>query len=574
MACISWKEKGVDEKKVAELERAGCAKLAARVLAIRGVSPSGLRRFLDPSIKLDFPPPESLPGVSVAAARIFSEIEDGGKIAVFGDYDCDGICATAILCRAILACGGNAVPFIPRRLEEGYGMTDASVGRLFDAHPDVKLVVTVDNGVNSVEMVGRLAARGVDMIVTDHHLPGATLPRCTVVNPKVASGEGEEWLCAAGVALLVANAVAKLARAAGRDTGSISAPLFVLAGIATVTDLMPLTGLNRLLVVEALRLFERHAPPGLKELFERAARTGTARLAARDFGFVIGPRINASGRMGSAMDAYSLVSEDEREAAREWARKVDMANVERRSVESAMTEEAMSKIEPEAAAQTIDLAGAHSGVAGIVASRVMDRLADSAADATGAVPVCIVVDGRGSARAPYGYNVRDALEGCGDFLERCGGHAAAAGFTVKPGCLEDFKRRFAAECAAQKAALPAESREKPVIDAWISWNECTLGLAQEMERFAPFGEGNEEPVFAIRRTMISSARRFGSDSQHLQLSFAGGARPRAVWWNAGAKALDLHSAASVPHDIMFNLVVSEYGSKHVELKIVDIRKSL
>ena len=418
--------------------------IVAKILRARGISEAELGDFLNPSLD-QLARPEDLPGVEAAADAVLAAVAAGRKVVVFGDYDCDGVCATAILVKALGALGANVEPFLPSRLTEGYGMSDASVARLLAEQPDVGLVVTVDNGINSIDQIAALRSRGVEVVVTDHHLPGRlasddgspgeiVLPEAAaLVNPKVEAPARLADLCGAGVAFLLANRLIAEAARRGMYSGEkIGGPLLVLAGIATVTDLMPILGQNRILVAEALKRFAAWAPMGVRELYARAARAGSERLTSRDFGFLIGPRINASGRIASGDEALELVLSDDREISRELARIVDMRNVERRSIEQKMSEEAAAKVVQGASAQVIDLPDGHPGVAGIVASRLLECV--------GRGPVCVIAGGHGSGRAPGGFNLRDAFDACASVLERYGGHAAAGGFSVKPGKTDEFRR--------------------------------------------------------------------------------------------------------------------------------------
>ena len=561
-----WIEREVDRSIVAELEAAGHSCLMARLLALRGVTAAGVDEYFAPSLR-GLALPDELPGVAAAADAVLAAVRARRRIVVFGDYDCDGICATAILVKTLEALSADVSPFLPERLTEGYGMTDASVSRMLGENPGVSLVITVDNGINSVESVASLKERGVDVVVTDHHLPGDELPQCPVVNPKVSAPPHLEALCGAGVAFMLANALVNRAKSQQMYSGgSVGGPLLVLAGLATVTDIMPLRAQNRILVSEALKLFWKYAPVGLRELVSRASRHASQSMTSRDFGFLIGPRINASGRLASGMDALKLVLSSDRESARELARQVDLRNTERKTVETSMTEEAFSKIEKGAAAQVIDLSDGHQGVAGIVAARLLERLRDDGSP----VPVCVVVRGHGSARAPDGYNLRDALSACADDLTRFGGHAAAGGLSVRDGAIDAFRAHFAAACAAQAAAAPA-CASGDFIDAWVDGCDLTLDFVEGLSRFEPFGEGNPEPVFAARNLVFSDVRALGMDGRHLQISFRGQTLPRAVWWNRGDKAEELRRDSHRPHDVMFNVAVSTYGERHVELRVLAVR---
>ena len=568
----SWCERDAPKALVAGLISAGYSPLLSRLLATRGISAEEAPAFFSPSISALAKPGE-LPGVVAAADRILASVSRGEKIVIFGDYDCDGVCASSILAIAIGAIAASYKPtvFLPERLKEGYGMTSASVARMRAENPSVKLVVTVDNGINSIDEVAHLKACGISVVVTDHHLPGETLPDAdALVNPKVAAPAHLEHLCGAGVAFMLANAIVNMARERGMYSGpSIGGPLLVLAGLATVTDIMPLVGQNRILVAEALRRFRSLAPAGLKELYARAARFAAQPLTTRDFGFLIGPRINAAGRMATAMDALRLILSTDREKCRSFAQIVDIRNVERKNIEQTMLDEALSKVVPGAPAQVIDLPDGHQGVAGIVASRVMERLGEDPAS-DGPKPVCVVVAGHGSARAPEGYNVRDAFQHASEALERFGGHAAAGGFSVKPGEIDTFRELFCEGCARQLAEMPPRSQGVSMLDMWVGASDLTLDFAEAIQRMEPFGEGNSEPLFGIHGVYVADIRQIGDKGRHLSVAFRGNAVPRSVWWNKGEKIEAMRAASAGPVDVVFTLEVSDYMARHVELRIVDI----
>ena len=541
-----------------------------KLLERRGVSAAELKGFLNPAVA-DLDDPAGLPGVSEAADLILAFVAEKRPVVVFGDYDCDGISATAILVMVLGKLGGKVTPFLPERLTEGYGMSEASVNRMLHEHPDVKLVITVDNGINSDECVADLKRRGVSVVVTDHHLPGATLPAADViVNPKVASPAHFADLCGAGVAYLLAYRLVNEAKRRGLYTGqSVGGPPLVLAGLATVTDIMPLLGQNRILVAEALRHFRRHAPTGLSELHQRAARNAGEELTTRDFGFVIGPRINAVGRLDSGMKALALLLESDRDAARVKAVEVDRFNVERKNIEQKMTEEAMAKIVPGAPAQVIDLPEGHPGVAGIVAARVMERLAADP-EGLGTVPVCVIAGGHGSARAPEGINIRDAFEACSAVLTRFGGHAAAAGFTVAEGKTDEFRELLCTYCRKTRGTVPMRRSPFDAVELWIEPKDLTLGLAEQLRRLEPFGEGNPQPVFGLRGVRLSDVRPLGNEGRHVQFFFRDRAIPRAVWWNHGELIETLRGKGAAPYDLAFTLEVSDYGGPHPELRLVGL----
>lgn len=559
-----WRERAYDEARVAALAAKGLPPILARILASRGLSPDDLESFLDPALSR-LADATSLPGVSDAVNAIIEFVASRRKIVVFGDYDADGVCATAILVRTIRTLGGVADAFIPERFTEGYGMTDASLSRLFTEHPDMALVVTVDNGITAPREVAALRARGIAVVVTDHHLPGPELPvPDALVNPRVASSPGCENLCGAGVAFFLAAALAKEAKARGiHDGGKFSGPLLVLAGLATVADLMSLTGQNRIIVTQALAVFRSCAPVGLRELFDHAARR-VAPLMSRDFGFLLAPRINAAGRMDTARKAYELLMTDDREAARNLAVEVEGLNASRKTEEQRMKDSVDEQVKSYEGLSAVVARGEdwHSGVAGIVAARVMERAH---------LPVAVVVGDHGSARAPDGYNVHDALTASSDALVRFGGHAAAGGFTIQPGRYDDFKRLFSEACAAQRVAAPDAAAIE--FDGWLEPTDLTLGLCDELSRFEPFGEGNPEPVFGIQNVAFSDIRPMGTDGRHVSFTFADKSIPRAVWWNHGADADELRKHASARFDLLFTLQKSDFGMEGPvpELRLVAVR---
>ena len=552
--------------------------IVERLLAKRGLSGAAREAFLDPSLKR-IAKVTALSGIADAVEVVLPFIREHRPIVVFGDYDCDGVCASAILVKALRRLGAQAEAFMPDRFTEGYGITRASLTRLLERHPDVALVVTVDCGVTSVEEIQLLKARGIAVVVTDHHLPPETLPVCdALVDPKVttqceaARRAGAEELCGAGVAFFLANALAARATEAGLYGGEkFGAPLLVLAGLATVVDSVPLQGQNRILAANALRLFRAAAPMGLTELLLRAQRRPFD-LTSRDFGFLLGPRINAAGRMASALDAYDLLMAEDREEARTLAQRVDVRNAERKTIENLMAEDVQAQIAEEALPAIVVCNGVgghatkwHHGVCGIVASRVMERYG---------VPVAVVVDGRGSARAPEGYNVHAALSACSECLERFGGHMAAGGFTVKDGMFEAFRTAFRNACAEQRRAGAGAAAEGALRepDVWLQPGDLTLELHRELKTLEPFGEGNPEPILGLRGVTFSDIRIMGESGRHASFTFADRRIPRATWWGHGEMAEQLCARSVERFDVTFTLDVSDWNGEepHPELRLCGI----
>ncbi len=588
-----WRERPCDEARVAALAAAGVSPVVARVLAARGLDAADLEAFFDPSLAR-LMAPAALPGLTEAVRVILPFVRDRRRIVVFGDYDTDGVCASAILVSTLRRLGGNAGAFIPLRTEEGYGMTAASLERLLRDEPEVALVVTVDNGIGAVEEISGLRARGITVVVTDHHLPGEVIPLAdALVDPRVKAAPGCEDLCGAGVAFFLAFALVQAATEAGFYAGpKFAGPLLVLAGVATVADIVALTGQNRVLVSQALAFFRRCAPVGLRELLDRAARSAND-LTARDFGFTLAPRINAAGRMATAREAFELLvsGEEERERARMLAVKLEGYNGARRSFELSMFEEARAQLAGVENPGAVVVWGRdrsapgvaegwHKGVSGIVAARLTE---------TYHVPAAVVVGDTGSVRAPDGYNVRNALAASAEELSRYGGHAAAGGFTlrpeafaedgltVRPEALAAFSQAFAAACAAQRAAL-GDALPTHVFDGWLEPRDFSLdgwlALYRQLQTLEPFGECNPEPVFGLRRVMLNHVEALGAEGKHLTLRFANLAIPRAVWWGHGDQVDTLRTHAAHPCDILFTLILNDYGgTPHAEIRLVDLRWS-
>lgn len=549
------------------------AAVLARLLASREVDAGSAGDFLSPKIPCLAKCCSALPGLDRVVSIVREHVEAGKRIVVFGDYDVDGVCATAILVKTLRHVGAEkAEAFIPDRLTEGYGMTAASLKRLRREFPDVALVVTVDNGISAVNEVAGLRADGVSVVVTDHHLPDETLPEAdALVNPRVAANPGYEELCGAGVAFLVAAGLARAFKCESRFCG----PLLVLAGLATVADLMPLVAVNRALATQAVRLFRAYAPIGLRELFYRAVRRDEE-PCARHFSLLLAPRLNAAGRMRSAMAAYDLlmVEERERELARRLAMEVDSLNAERKTKEHEAAVSAGEMCGQSGAAVVVCGRSWHPGVLGIVAARLMENVH---------VPVAVAVDPdgdeaeaapvHGCVRAPDGYNVHDALAAAKDALVRFGGHAAAGGFTVRPGMWKEFSELFTAACAEQKASAPDAATV--MFDGWLDAAPPTVELVEETARLEPFGEGNPEPVFGLRGVAFVEAKPIGADGRHasFRISARGGRTPiRAVWWGHGESVEEFRLGSSRRYDVLFTPMVSDFGAeRHVELRIVDVR---
>jgi single-stranded-DNA-specific exonuclease len=515
----------------------GVAPAVGTVLARRGFRElEDARRFLAADERHD---PRSLRGVPAACELILEHVRRGTPIAVFGDYDVDGVCSTAMLVRTLRALGAEPAWALPSRFEEGYGLSIAAVERL--ARRDTGLLVTVDCGITAVEQVAAARGAGLDVVVTDHHRPGATLPDCPIVHP--APGQAERYpaeLCAAGVVLKLSEA---LVQAAGRDRRGAEEDLD-LAALATVCDLVPLRGENRRVVREGLRDLARSEKPGLRALMA-VAGVEPGELSEQALGFRLGPRINAAGRMGRADAALELLLTEDPTRAAEIARELDLLNRDRQEAETRILFAAEAACAPQASEAALVIAGQgwHPGVVGIVASRLVEQWRRPA------VVIAVDEDGRaarGSGRSIAAYDLHAGLAACAAHLTRFGGHRMAAGVELDPGAVEGFRRALAAHAAA--ALAPDDLIPVEHVDAVVPGGVLGLELAEELEALRPFGVGNPQPTLLVPAARIQNVTSMGEERQHARFTLVtGGARARGVAF--GMTQAGLAPAAGETHHI-------------------------
>ncbi|MGH2803874.1 MAG: single-stranded-DNA-specific exonuclease RecJ, partial [Thermoleophilaceae bacterium] len=524
----------------------GLSRPVGAILARRGFAEvEEARRFLAAEERHD---PLTLPGAADASALILSHLRRGSRIAVFGDYDVDGVCSTAMLVRTLRALGGDPVWELPSRFDEGYGLSAAAVERL--AARGVELLVTVDCGITAVDQVAAAKAAGLDVVVTDHHRPGIELPECVVVHPALGAeapggvpAYGCPELCAAGVVLKLSEA---LHGAAGGDPRAADEDLD-LAVLGTVCDLVPLRDENRRIVREGLTALARTRKPGLRALMA-AASVEPAELTEQALGFRLGPRINAAGRMRRADAALELLLTEDGARAQEVARELDLLNRDRREAETRILFAAEAACAPQAAQGAIVVAGEgwHPGVVGIVASRLVERWRRP----------CVVIAledgaGRGSGRSISAYDLHAGLAACAGHLTRFGGHRMAAGVELQAEAVDPFRRALAAHAGgalAPEDLIPCER-----VDAVVPGGVLGLELAEELERLRPFGVGNAQPTLLVPAARFDRVTGMGEEGEHARFTLvtAGGARSRGVAFGSPPKALAQASADN--HDIALRL---------------------
>lgn len=536
-----------------------------RLLVGRGyASPDAAKGFLRPLLD-HLPDSAALRDLPAAAERILAAVDAGETVFVHGDYDVDGTCAAALLTRWIRRLGGRAEAFVPHRLRDGYDLGPTGVRAAVDA--GASLLVTVDCGIVAHDAVAEAARLGLDVIVTDHHAPGETLPPAlAVVNPNRpddASGRGD--LCGAGVAFQLCR---YMAAARGVDMARVFPDLDLVA-LATVADLVPLTEENRVMVRYGLRALERTAKPGLRALLEVCGLQGE--LDAGRVGFTVAPRINAVGRLGDAGDALRLLLTDDPDEARALARHADELNGRRQEEDRRTLDEAFHALETEfdpASDYGVVVAGEgwHPGVIGIVASRVVERIHR---------PTVLVAlspeGGRGSARSIPGFHLHHALTRCADHLRRYGGHAQAAGMDLDRAALPAFREAF--NQVAREVLTPDLLRPRIRVDLEVEPAALSLELADLARYLGPHGIGNPRPVLLVRGLVpVGLPRLVGNGHLKLELE-RGGARVAAIGFGMGER-FPPESLPGRPLDAVFQLTVNEYaGRRTPQLRLLDLRPS-
>ena len=524
-----WRQRAVDDRLgLALAQRLGVPEILGRVLAGRGVEPESAERFLNPTLRDQLPDPSGFMDMDAAVARLVRAIEGGELIALFGDYDVDGATSAALLRRFLRAVGARVVFYVPDRLKEGYGPNAPALLKL--KAEGASVAVTVDCGITAHAPLAAAAEAGLDVVVIDHHLGEPSLPRAVaVVNPhRFDERSPHGMLAAVGVAFLLAVGLNRALRQRGWYAGKREpdlTELLDLVALGTICDVVPLTGVNRALVLQGLKVMQRLGNTGIAAL---AAVAGVGeRIDTYHAGFILGPRVNAGGRVGRADAGTRLLSTEDAGEARALAEALDAWNAERRQIEAKVLEEAMAAVERESAALPIAFAaseGWHPGVIGIVAGRLKDRYNR---------PACVVAlesgIGKGSGRSVAGFALGAAVIAArqAGLLLNGGGHAMAAGFTVaeqKLGALRDFLAARVAAEAGVNGLVPELGVDGALMPAAATPEFVTL-----LERLAPFGAGNAEPRFALPALRVMRADLVGNAHVRVILGEAtGGQRLKAI----------------------------------------------
>lgn len=567
----------------------GCSKTLASVLYRldpRHSEPELARAFLFPRLaQLD--DPFAITGMDAVVRRIRKGLLNKDRILIFGDYDVDGITSTVSLVHFFRSLGGFPHFVVPRRMNEGYGLSRDAVDRALDEADGVDLFIALDCGTNSVEEVARLRDRGIDVIIVDHHQgKNEAVADCLMVNPHVSHGEADPpppWLhlCTAGLVFKVIHAMVKAMREEGiPGAEQIKVVDYLdLTTLGTVADLVPLVQENRLLARQGLRRLEATRRPGVHALFESAGLDPAGGLEASDIGFKIGPRINACGRLDDACRPIELLLDENYNTCIPVARELNRMNRERQEIERRITEAAIEMIDAngvrDAAGIVVYHEDWHHGVVGIVASRLTqlynrpclvlgaeDTLEPLSAAGNG------IVYAKGSGRSIPGLNMVAALETCKDLLAKWGGHPMAVGVTLDVRRMAEFQQAFAA--AVGKLCPNGLPERHLTIMEWIEPEDVSPVLMEELEGLHPFGMGNPRPVFGMRGVSLAGPPRMLKNG-HFRFVVNGGPRGNnlaGIAWKMADRLLPEHARIDLAVKLTWN---TWNGDKSIQLELVDWR---
>ena len=534
--------------------------LLPRLLRQRGlVGAEDIRGYLSPSLA-NLDDPASMADMAVAVARLCHAVAAGEAITVYGDYDVDGVCSTAILVGYLRGVGAKVAYYIPDRRAEGYGLNAAAIETLA---PRTQVLITTDCGITAHDEIALANRLGCDVIVVDHHQVGPRLPEaCACLNPhRRDCGFPYKHLCAAGVAFMLTVGLRRAMRQE-KMFGSGAEPdlrtLLDLVAVATVADMVPLTGTNRLLVRAGLRHMASTRRVGLRALAQ-VAQVDLERVSASDLGFRVGPRINARGRISQAAQAVDLLLTEDAARAQQLAGVLDAANRTRQDIETQTLAEAAAQIDAlglaKQAAIVIHDETWHAGVLGLVASRLVSRFQRPA--------IAIGEGGKGSGRSVEGFDLYGCLREHASHLLAFGGHPAAAGLTIVPEGVAAFRSAFAASVAQHLGSPPFVAVLRP--DAEIDAGQLSLPLVRDLEQLSPFGQGNPAPLFVASNLSVRGARVVGN--AHLKLAL-GSSGHDAIAFGMGELASHLPPRC----DVVFVAERNFFrGRESLQLRVQDLR---
>jgi len=548
-------------------QQPGLSPLLTQLLAQRGQEqPDAIRAFLEADYRSGLHDPMLMLGMAEAVARIAQAVEHAEPMAVYGDFDTDGVTAVTLLVQALTAMGGTIRPYIPHRAREGYGLNSQAVRQL--AAEGVRLLITVDCGISNAAEVAEAASLGLDVIVTDHHHPPAEPPHAfAILNPKQAGcAYPYKQLVGVGIAFKLVQALVKRGFALGELRGR---DLLDVVALGTVADMGPLTGENRVLVKAGLEAIQSSRRPGLKALIDVAGLV-QSKVTSSDIGYMLAPRLNAAGRLDDAVLAYKLLLAEDQAAATAIAQELNQANRARqeltRQVQALARERAESASKHELPVVVLDDPGFAAGVVGLVAGKLSEEWGR---------PVLLIERGetesKGSARSIPGFSMIDALTACEDLFVRFGGHAAAAGFTIATINLPALEARLLE--LAEGHLSDGMLQPAITIDATVDLNELGWPLLDELLRLEPFGQANQQPLLMSPGVEVVDARPRGGDGQHLRLLLRkGGTTYEAIGFRLGHLADALRRRPLI--DVAYTLEANEWnGERRLQLNVKDFRRA-
>jgi single-stranded-DNA-specific exonuclease len=556
---FKWTARGAPFQQTESGSPNGFPPILEHLIRQRGLPPGvDLEGYLRPKLR-DLADPFLIPDMKPAVERVLLAIDRGESICIYGDYDVDGISSITLMRRILIAYGLMPRHFIPRRGPEGYGLSTAALARCMNEGPKPDLLITVDCGTVSIDEVAALRKDGIDVLIVDHHEPELVgrPDCCALVNPKC--GSEFTYLCAAGVVFKLGHALMKT-----RPVDLNLKELLDLVAVATISDIVPMVGENRLMVRHGLKHLPNTLNPGLRALQEVTGMSGPA--VSMDIGFRIGPRLNAAGRMDVPEDALATLTTECRRTAFELAQKLDVYNKERQAFEGLIRREAVEMLNRDfdPTRDPVIVLGSrdwHHGVVGIVASRLMRQYHKPT--------FIIAIDkdgiGKGSGRSIEGISLVDAIRACEGDLLAGGGHAMAAGLSIEEGKLDAFRKNFADYVLSNSNA--EQRQPKLMYDAEISFGQLSLEFLSSYELLQPFGNGNPQPVFISREVGLSRSPQHMKNN-HLRFMLRQGYHEQdAVYFGGGE-----HSLPDPPWDVAFTVDRNTFrGRTTLQLIVQDVR---
>ena len=556
---FKWTARGAPFQQTESGSPNGFPPILEHLIRQRGLPPGvDLEGYLRPRLR-DLADPFLIPDMKPAVERVLLAIDRGESVCIYGDYDVDGISSITLMRRILIAYGLMPRHFIPRRGPEGYGLSTAALARCMNEGPKPDLLITVDCGTVSIDEVAALRKDGIDVLIVDHHEPELVgrPDCCALVNPKC--GSEFTYLCAAGVVFKLGHALMKT-----RPVDLNLKELLDLVAVATISDIVPMVGENRLMVRHGLKHLPNTLNPGLRALQEVTGMSGPA--VSMDIGFRIGPRLNAAGRMDVPEDALATLTTECRRTAFELAQKLDVYNKERQAFEGLIRREAVEMLNRDfdPIRDPVIVLGSrdwHHGVVGIVASRLMRQYHKPT--------FIIAIDkdgiGKGSGRSIEGISLVDAIRACEGDLLAGGGHAMAAGLSIEEGKLDAFRKNFADYVLSNSNA--EQRQPKLMYDAEISFGQLSLEFLSSYELLQPFGNGNPQPVFISREVGLSRSPQHMKNN-HLRFMLRQGYHEQdAVYFGGGE-----HPLPDPPWDVAFTVDRNTFrGRTTLQLIIQDVR---